>query len=233
MAYGLGVAKGMLTTISHLIKPPVTIQYPEERLDMPIWTRGRPAPHLRGRHRRAALHRVWRLRAGVPGRRHQDRAAPQPDQGQGARSLRHRHGRLHRVRAVRRGVSVPCDHHGAGLRDGGDLRPHHRPGLRHVRPAHRRHTRDRRGHGAHPGRQTRAARPGGAGAPAAARRGATRARATSRGRAAPAGGARPASDTCARATHAAPAPARGNAVAERRRRGRSRAAAVAQPTTIR
>jgi len=42
MAYGLGVAKGMLTTISHLVKPPLTIQYPEERLDMPIWTRGRP-----------------------------------------------------------------------------------------------------------------------------------------------------------------------------------------------
>src|ERR1700716_1801035 len=42
MAFGLGVAKGMLTTISHLIKAPVTIQYPEERLEMPIWTRGRP-----------------------------------------------------------------------------------------------------------------------------------------------------------------------------------------------
>jgi NADH-quinone oxidoreductase chain I len=42
MAFGLGVAKGMLTTISHLVKPPVTIQYPEEQLDMPIWTRGRP-----------------------------------------------------------------------------------------------------------------------------------------------------------------------------------------------
>src|SRR5438270_9688877 len=42
MAFGLGVAKRMLTTISHLVKPPVTIQYPEERLDMPIWTRGRP-----------------------------------------------------------------------------------------------------------------------------------------------------------------------------------------------
>src|SRR3954454_13232811 len=42
MAFGLGVAKGMLTTISHLVKPPVTIQYSEERLDMPIWTRGRP-----------------------------------------------------------------------------------------------------------------------------------------------------------------------------------------------
>src|SRR4030088_1098035 len=42
MVFGLGVAKGMLTTISHLIKAPVTIQYPEERLDMPIWTRGRP-----------------------------------------------------------------------------------------------------------------------------------------------------------------------------------------------
>jgi formate hydrogenlyase subunit 6/NADH:ubiquinone oxidoreductase subunit I len=42
MAFGLGVAKGMLTTISHLVRSPVTIQYPEERLDMPIWTRGRP-----------------------------------------------------------------------------------------------------------------------------------------------------------------------------------------------
>src|SRR5437764_641483 len=42
MAFGLGVAKGMLTTISHLVKPPITIQYPEERLEMPIWTRGRP-----------------------------------------------------------------------------------------------------------------------------------------------------------------------------------------------
>src|SRR2546423_7354236 len=42
MALGLGVAKGMLTTLSHLVKPPVTIQYPEERLQTPIWTRGRP-----------------------------------------------------------------------------------------------------------------------------------------------------------------------------------------------
>src|SRR5215216_2979824 len=42
MALGLGVAKGMLTTLSHLVRPPVTIQYPEERLEMPIWTRGRP-----------------------------------------------------------------------------------------------------------------------------------------------------------------------------------------------
>src|SRR5438445_94811 len=44
MAFGLGVAKGMLTTISHLVKAPITIQYPEERLEMPIWTRGRPRP---------------------------------------------------------------------------------------------------------------------------------------------------------------------------------------------
>src|ERR671936_962647 len=42
MAFGLGVARGMLTTLSHLAKKPVTIQYPEERLDMPIWTRGKP-----------------------------------------------------------------------------------------------------------------------------------------------------------------------------------------------
>src|ERR671938_814065 len=42
MALGLGVAKGMLATIAHLAKRRVTIQYPEERLERPIWTRGRP-----------------------------------------------------------------------------------------------------------------------------------------------------------------------------------------------
>jgi NADH-quinone oxidoreductase subunit I len=42
MAFGLGVARGMLTTLSHIVRQPVTIQYPEERLEMPIWTRGRP-----------------------------------------------------------------------------------------------------------------------------------------------------------------------------------------------
>src|ERR687885_2457092 len=42
MALGLGVAKGMLTTIGHLFRSPVTVQYPEERIEMPIWTRGRP-----------------------------------------------------------------------------------------------------------------------------------------------------------------------------------------------
>ncbi|MBV9357744.1 MAG: NADH-quinone oxidoreductase subunit I, partial [Chloroflexi bacterium] len=42
MAFGLGVARGMLTTLTHLGKRPVTIQYPEERMTVPIWTRGRP-----------------------------------------------------------------------------------------------------------------------------------------------------------------------------------------------
>ncbi len=42
MALGMGVARGFLTTISHLGKKPVTVQYPEEVLEMPIWTRGRP-----------------------------------------------------------------------------------------------------------------------------------------------------------------------------------------------
>lgn len=42
MALGLGIAKGFLTTISYLARKPVTIQYPEERLEMPLWTRGRP-----------------------------------------------------------------------------------------------------------------------------------------------------------------------------------------------
>src|SRR5919198_3172553 len=42
MAFGLGVARGMLTTLTHLAKKPITIQYPEEQMEMPIWTRGRP-----------------------------------------------------------------------------------------------------------------------------------------------------------------------------------------------
>lgn len=42
MALGLGVARGMVVTLSHLVKKPFTIQYPEEQMDMPIWTRGRP-----------------------------------------------------------------------------------------------------------------------------------------------------------------------------------------------
>ena len=40
---GLGIAKGMLTTLKHiLVVKPVTIQYPEQRMEMPVWTRGRP-----------------------------------------------------------------------------------------------------------------------------------------------------------------------------------------------
>src|SRR5215207_1537648 len=42
MELGLGVARGMLTTTTHLVRPTVTSQYPEERLEMPIWTRGKP-----------------------------------------------------------------------------------------------------------------------------------------------------------------------------------------------
>jgi NADH-quinone oxidoreductase subunit I len=40
---GLGIAKGMLTTLRHMLTvKPVTIQYPEHTMDMPAWTRGRP-----------------------------------------------------------------------------------------------------------------------------------------------------------------------------------------------
>ncbi len=38
----LGIIKGMLVTFSHLVRKPITIQYPEERMEMPPWTRGRP-----------------------------------------------------------------------------------------------------------------------------------------------------------------------------------------------
>src|SRR5215216_6987578 len=40
---GLGIARGMFTTLRHMLFfKPVTIQYPEQRMDMPAWTRGRP-----------------------------------------------------------------------------------------------------------------------------------------------------------------------------------------------
>src|SRR5215207_8935643 len=41
---GLGVARGMLTTLLHFFSPfnVVTVQYPEQRVELPPWTRGRP-----------------------------------------------------------------------------------------------------------------------------------------------------------------------------------------------
>ncbi len=38
----LGIIRGMIVTFSHLFKRPVTIQYPEEQMEMPAWVRGRP-----------------------------------------------------------------------------------------------------------------------------------------------------------------------------------------------
>src|SRR4051812_7196792 len=45
--YGLGIAQGMLTTLGHFFTSflgtsVVTVQYPEERVELPPWTRGRP-----------------------------------------------------------------------------------------------------------------------------------------------------------------------------------------------
>src|SRR5712691_6921151 len=40
---GLGIARGMLTTLRHMLfVKPVTLQYPEQQMTMPAWTRGRP-----------------------------------------------------------------------------------------------------------------------------------------------------------------------------------------------
>ncbi|MCC6174718.1 MAG: NADH-quinone oxidoreductase subunit I [Chloroflexi bacterium] len=40
---GSGIAKGMVTTLWHFFfVKPVTLQYPEERAELPQWTRGRP-----------------------------------------------------------------------------------------------------------------------------------------------------------------------------------------------
>src|SRR5881394_4026157 len=45
--YGLGIAQGLFTTLGHFFTSflgtsVVTVQYPEERVELPPWTRGRP-----------------------------------------------------------------------------------------------------------------------------------------------------------------------------------------------
>ena len=43
MALGLGIARGMMTTLCHFFSDQAGhLQYPEERLELPPWTRGRP-----------------------------------------------------------------------------------------------------------------------------------------------------------------------------------------------
>jgi formate hydrogenlyase subunit 6/NADH:ubiquinone oxidoreductase subunit I len=40
---GSGIARGMMTTLWHFFfAKSVTLQYPEERLELPPWTRGPP-----------------------------------------------------------------------------------------------------------------------------------------------------------------------------------------------
>ena len=39
MAYGLGIARGMLVTFKHIFKPPITVNYPEEARDVPVRAR--------------------------------------------------------------------------------------------------------------------------------------------------------------------------------------------------
>ena len=138
MAFGLGVAKGMLTTISHLVKPPVTIQYPEERLEMPIWTRGRPRLIYEVDTGELRCTACGACALACPVDVIKIEQHPSPIKGKILDRFDIDMAGLYRVRAVRRGVPVPRDHHGAGLRDGRDVRPRERPGVRHVRAAHRR-----------------------------------------------------------------------------------------------
>ena len=39
MAYGIGVAKGMMLTLRHVFKPPITVNYPEQTRDIPVRAR--------------------------------------------------------------------------------------------------------------------------------------------------------------------------------------------------
>ena len=39
MAYGTGIAKSLLITLRHIVRPPFTVQYPEETRDVPVRAR--------------------------------------------------------------------------------------------------------------------------------------------------------------------------------------------------
>lgn len=39
MAYGIGIARGLLVTFKHIFKPPVTVSYPEEARRVPVRAR--------------------------------------------------------------------------------------------------------------------------------------------------------------------------------------------------
>lgn len=39
MAYGLGIARGLMVTLRHVVRPPVTVSYPEETRDVPVRAR--------------------------------------------------------------------------------------------------------------------------------------------------------------------------------------------------
>jgi NADH-quinone oxidoreductase subunit I len=39
VAYGLGVAKGMLLTLKHVLRPPITVNYPEQQREVPVRAR--------------------------------------------------------------------------------------------------------------------------------------------------------------------------------------------------
>ena len=39
MAYGMGIARGLLVTFKHIFKPPITVNYPEETRQVPVRAR--------------------------------------------------------------------------------------------------------------------------------------------------------------------------------------------------
>ena len=39
MAYGLGIARGLLVTFKHIFHPPITVSYPEEQRQVPVRAR--------------------------------------------------------------------------------------------------------------------------------------------------------------------------------------------------
>jgi hypothetical protein len=105
------IADGMAVTASHMIRKPVTLEYPDRlpdgiRVQDTLPFRYRGILEVRPRD----LHGVPRVRACVSDRLHRHRRR----EGQGRRragddSLRHRHGEMHVLRPLQRAVSDRVD----------------------------------------------------------------------------------------------------------------------------
>ena len=156
---GSGIAQGMMTTLWHFFfGKNVTLQYPEERLELPPWTRGRPRLiyDVDSGDLRCTACGACALACPVD----VIKIEQHPAQGKGKildRFDLDMGGCIECALCVEacpfRAIVMAPDF------EFGDVRPREVAGLQHARAADRRHPRGRLGDGVHPGRQARAGRP--------------------------------------------------------------------------